>query len=322
MSALTPTSLATATALAAIIATVVMLGFALTGLRLGLARPFGWALVVGVSTVVEVLSRDEPPLLRMVALIAAALLGLKAIVVVEERARGMPALALGRYLAFTLGWLGMQPRLFASPRTGPRPEAAAIAWRGLLFLVLGLLLLVLARQTFLAHASRPLTAALALPGLSLVLHFGICNLLTAFWRFCGFDCPRLFAAPLATQSLGEFWSKRWNLAFSEMTAIAIYRPLAGRCGRAAALLAGFGVSGLLHELAISVPVRQGFGLPLLYFLAHGGLVLLERQRARLRQPVRGWPGRIWTLTWLALPLPLLFHPSFLAGVVWPLLGLH
>jgi len=34
-----------------------------------------------------------------------------------------------------------------------------------------------------------------------------------------------------------------------------------------------------------------------------------------------WFGRLWTLSWLTLPLPLLFHRPFLAGVIWPLLGI-
>src|SRR5206468_7769584 len=120
---------------------------------------------------------------------------------------------------------------------------------------------------------------------------------------------------------GEFWSRRWNLAFSEMTAIAIYQPLALRLGRGPALMAGFALSGLLHEMAISVPVRAGYGLPLLYFMIQGGLVLVERALSRNGHALDGWLGRAWAYFWLALPLPLLFHRPFLAGIVWPLIGI-
>jgi hypothetical protein len=34
-----------------------------------------------------------------------------------------------------------------------------------------------------------------------------------------------------------------------------------------------------------------------------------------------WVGRAWALAWLVLPLPILFHRPFLAGVLWPLLGI-
>ena len=85
-------------------------------------------------------------------------------------------------------------------------------------------------------------------------------------------------------------------------------------GETAGLFASFLASGVLHELAISVPVGAGFGLPTLYFLLHGALVGLERKTPRIA-------SRAWTLFWLIAPLPLLFHPPFLRGVVWPLVGL-
>ena len=105
-----------------------------------------------------------------------------------------------------------------------------------------------------------------------------------------------------------------------MTAIAVYRPLATRFGNRPALAASFLFSGLLHELAISVPVRAGFGLPLLYFLLHGGLMIVERELTRRRSRLAGasdGSGRS-SGSW---PLPILFHPPFLTGVVWPLIGI-
>ena len=83
-------------------------------------------------------------------------------------------------------------------------------------------------------------------------------------------------------------------------------------------------SGLLHELAISVPVRAGYGLPLGYFALHGVLLMVEGRLARSGRPIDGrpWIGRAWTLAWLLVPVPILFHRPFLAGVVWPLIGIE
>jgi hypothetical protein len=106
-----------------------------------------------------------------------------------------------------------------------------------------------------------------------------------------------------------------------MTATSVYRPLASRIGRGSALAAAFAFSGLLHEMALSAPVRAGFGLPLLYFLLHGGLVGVERALARAGLPLQGWTGRLWAGFWLVAPLPLLLHPAFVSGVLWPLAGI-
>jgi len=158
-------------------------------------------------------------------------------------------------------------------------------------------------------AARELDSVwLALPGLSLMLHFGIFNLAAGAWRALGIDVDSLFRAPLYATTLSEFWGRRWNLAFSEMTAAAVYRPLGGG---ALALVAAFAFSGLLHELAISVPVRAGFGLPMAYFALHGVLVVIERKLEI--------HSRVWTAFWILAPLPILFHAPFLDGVVRPLL---
>ena len=147
-----------------------------------------------------------------------------------------------------------------------RSRAGSPGWRP------GLALVALARLAWVGTGSRLLATALLLPGLSLMVHFGVFNLLAGAWRRAGVDCRRCSARPLRSTSLGEFWGRRWNLAFSEMTALAIYQPLVRRVGRRPALAASFLGSGLLHELAISVPVRAGYGLPLAYFALHGGLM--------------------------------------------------
>jgi alginate O-acetyltransferase complex protein AlgI len=108
-----------------------------------------------------------------------------------------------------------------------------------------------------------------------------------------------------------------------MTAIAIYQPLVRFVGRGPALVVSFLSSGLLHELAISVPVRAGYGLPMAYFTLHGTLMMIEARFAKASRPIDriAWVGRAWTLTWVLVPVPILFHRPFLAGVVWPLIGI-
>ena len=315
-----PTTPLVPLAVAALVAGMLIVGYVLQRRSPKASRFLAWSLLAVGIAVVHGIALAEPAGVRMLALIASGLAGLKVLVVVEERARGMGPLSLPRWLGFAVLWLGMQPRLFEQRRRRPLTGAAALFRRGALHVVSGAFLVALARLAWTHSHSLLLVSILLLPGLSLLLHFGFCNLLAGAWRLAGVPCGALFRAPLRSQSLGEFWSRRWNLAFSEMTSIAVYRPLAKRLGRPAAIYAGFAVSGLLHEMAISLPVVAGFGLPLLYFLLHGGLVLLEGALARRGFAPRGWPGRLWTLFWLGVPLPMLFHRPFLAGVIWPLVG--
>jgi len=115
---------------------------------------------------------------------------------------------------------------------------------------------------------------------------------------------------VAARSLGEFWGRRWNLAFTAVARDRIFKPVARRWGAGWGTMATFAFSGLLHDLLISVPAGGGYGLPTLYFLLQGGLVLAER-RWRIE-------GRAWALFWLAAPVPLLFHPPFLGAIIRPL----
>jgi len=306
----------------ALLGATLALGFAVARIRpVAAARAAAWALALTAAVVAERLTASEPAGFRMLAIIGTLFYGLKAVVAVESRAAGGAALGPAAWLGFAALWPGMRPELFARRGAEPLPGAGALALRGLVRLVTGCLLVAAARALTAAGGPRLLATVLVLPGLSLILHFGIFNLVAGAWRRAGIDARPMFRAPLRATSLTEFWGRRWNLPFSEMTALGVYRPLRGRWGTAPALTAAFLVSGLLHEAAISVPVGAGYGLPLAYFALHAALMSVERRRARTGRPLStpAWRGRLWTLLWLALPLPLLFHRPFLAGVVWPLL---
>jgi hypothetical protein len=331
MNAYLPHDATTAGLVLALLAATLAAGLGITRLRSPrVGRCAAWLLVVLAVAGVERLCDQEPAGFRMLAIIGTLLFAMKAVVTVEAQADGQPRLSPGRWLAFAAAWPGMRPAPFARLGGPPLSGSGDLIRRGLLRLLLGLGLVLLARlvcvytPSWLArdHA-QGLAMLLLLPGLSLILHFGVFNLLAGLWRRAGVDARPLFRAPLLATSLTEFWGRRWNLAFTEMTAVGVYRPLAGWTGRGAATAAAFLFSGLLHELAISLPVKTGFGLPTLYFLLHGGLVLVERGLERAGWPVNRWTwvGRVWTLAWLVLPLPVLFHPAFRAEVVWPLLGL-
>jgi Membrane bound O-acyl transferase family len=330
MSAYLPLDPARVRLAGAVLLATLLAGLALSRLHPGLvARTVAWMLVVLATAGVERLCAGEPPGVRMLAVSGALFLGMKAVVSVEAQSAGGKPLEPWRWLAFAVAWPGMRSSLFTTAGMPPLPGAGLLMRGGLRQFLMGWPLAFTAWLVWQEGREMlgPLTACilatvLFLVGLSLMLHFGAFNVLAGLWRLAGVDCRPLFRAPLLARSLTEFWGRRWNLAFAEMTALAIYRPLSARLGRGTAMAGAFLCSGLLHELAISVPVLAGFGLPLSYFALQGVLVLAERRLERTRWAMSrwGWLARVWTLGWLVLPLPALFHPWFLHGVVWPLIG--
>ena len=195
---------------------------------------------------------------------------------------GFKAIAAGRCvprpsLAYLL-WPGMDAAAFVKRRPS---DGTPIARRAMLsaaaFLLGGLVLLGIAFP-WATEAGHPLAAGwMGMMGLVACLHFGSFALLGMFWNRVGFPVTPLMNAPWRADSLANFWGDRWNRAFSLVARIAVFRPLVRRLGVPAGTLAGFLLSGVAHELVISLPARAGWGWPTLYFLVQGIGVLVERQ---------------------------------------------
>jgi hypothetical protein len=157
-------------------------------------------------------------------------------------------------------------------------------------------------------------------GVVFLLHFGTFHMLSLLWRKFGIDALPVMCNPLRSVSLAEFWGKRWNTAFHELAFRFAYRPLRRLTTPALASLLVFLLSGIIHELVISLPAGGDYGLPTTYFLIQGIGVGLERtatgRRLGLGRGIRGW---IFTVLVAAAPAGLLFHPLFLRNVILPML---
>jgi alginate O-acetyltransferase complex protein AlgI len=243
------------------------------------------------------------PALRLLLVFLGGIYLLK---VVAMATRRRPGDATGT-AAFLFVWPGVIPDVFRRPRQAQSIEPARFfaAWaRMALGTVSVILLAVCAPQI----PDRLLGLA-GVAALLLTVHLGFCDLLPWLLRWAGFAVPLLFDRPWAATSLAEFWSRRWNLAFVEMNQRLLLRKVYRRFGRRGARLALFVLSGLLHELALSLPAGAGWGLPLGYFLLHGALVAVE-DRLRIA-------NRAWTWFWLIAPSPWLFHEPFRRALIVP-----
>lgn len=161
---------------------------------------------------------------------------------------------------------------------------------------------------------------LGMIGCVFVLHFGLMHLLSCLWRALGIDAKPLMNWPIAATSLADFWSRRWNTAFRDLTYHYVFVPLRSVVSPAWALAIGFLASGIVHDLVISLPARGGWGGPTIYFVIQGLGLLAERSRiGRSLGLARGWRGWLFAMAVLVAPAYWLFHPPFIREVVLPFL---
>ena len=222
-----------------------------------------------------------------------------------------------RSFAYLFAWPGMEAETFLdSTIVPPRPRAsqwvtaacetglgAAVFWA-------------------VAHRVPPempwLRGWLGMLGIILMLHFGSFHLLALFWQRVGVQAKPLMDAPLRATSLAEFWGRRWNIGFRQFAHDLVFQPLHRPLGPRTAAFLVFVLSGIIHDLVISVPARAGYGFPTGYFVLQGVGAQFERSeigsRVGLRHGFRGW---LFTALVAGAPAYLLFHPWFVTRVILP-----
>jgi alginate O-acetyltransferase complex protein AlgI len=208
--------------------------------------------------------------------------------------------------AFMLAWPGMNPGVWVDPKGKNEKN---LPWHaGMASMTAGAFLIWGAARCW----THPLVAGwTGMIGMVLMLHFGLFRVLAGFWQRNGVPVHPLMDAPLRAVTVAEFWGRRWNRAFRDLSQSLLGRPLARRWGAGVALWGVFLVSGLAHEVVISVPAGAGYGLPTAYFALQAGAIVTEK-RLKLR-------GHLWTIAVIALPALFLFHPPFVERVILPFL---
>ena len=222
-----------------------------------------------------------------------------------------------RSLAYLLAWPGMEAEAFLDPNKTVQPPQLLTCFWAVLETGLGVLLLWVVARTL--PSSQPMLRGwTGMVGLILLLHFGSFQLVALLWQSLGICAMPIMSSPLRSRSLSEFWGKRWNLGFRQLSHDLIFSPLHGSLGVGATGFLVFIVSGIIRDLVISVPARGSYGLPTLYFALQGLGVAVERssfgKQLGLRRGIRGW---LFMAVVTLAPIMLLFHRAFVLRVVIP-----
>ncbi|XP_019170438.1 PREDICTED: acyl-CoA--sterol O-acyltransferase 1-like [Ipomoea nil] len=128
----------------------------------------------------------------------------------------------------------------------------------------------------------------------------------------GMEVEAPFDEPYLATSLQDFWGRRWNLMVTGILRPAVYAPVKSASGRvlpvewaaaAAAVMATFLVSGVMHELIFyNVGRVRPSGEVLGFFLLHGACLGVE---IGVKKWLKG-SGRFWVPGFVSGPLALCF----------------
>jgi alginate O-acetyltransferase complex protein AlgI len=279
-------------------------------------RPAAWLPLLLLPLGVGLLINRLPPWIFMWLLAGSVFTGCKWLVLQDAVRRGKNA-PMRRKAAFMLGWPGMDAEAFL--RVGVPVNAAPREWSFAFGKAIfgALLYWEVARLA----GGGLLSAWIGMIGIIFILHFGSFHILALAWQSAGVPAEPLMNNPAAAVSVSEFWSRRWNVAFNQIAERFVFRPLSRRWGIIPASTCAFAVSGLIHDIVISVPALGGYGLPTIYFLFQAVGVCFERSDLGSRMGLRcGFKGRLFAIAVTASPAVLLFHPPFARQIILPMMS--
>ncbi len=239
---------------------------------------------------------------------------LKALAWVDRPALTAP---LWKHAAFLLGWPGMNAGAFLFSPPGDVKAPKPGEWITALGRTAAGVALVVFAGSRATHSPGLLTGWIGMVGLIMALHFGLFHVLSCGWRCLGLGATPIMNRPLMSTGVSEFWSRRWNLAFRDLTSRFLIRPLRRPLGATGAFFAAFAISGLIHDAVISLPAGGGYGWPTAYFL--GQAVAMQLERSGLGRRIGLGTGRVFAWCVIAGPAPILFHRPFVERVILPFL---
>ena len=274
----------------------------------------GWPPLISVPVIVAlVVSQNWPPWAFMWALAGSTYLGCKWLIWRRTR---VDSVRWWKHAGYLIAWPGLDAVAFLTQSSTAPPTSREWGSAGLkMSMGLGLFF---AGPAFASTHNPSLVGWIGMVGAVLTLHFGLFHLLSCAWRLVGVNARPLMDHPLRSESLTEFWGRRWNTAFRDLTHRFLFRPLTPWLGARGAIFGGFLFSGLVHDVVISLPARGGYGGPTLFFASQALAMLFERSASGRRLGLgRGAAGRIFTAAVLLIPLCFLFHPPFVERIMVP-----
>jgi len=232
--------------------------------------------------------------------------------------RRSPWQSLWKEVAYLFAWPGMDADAFLTPGRIPVSTPSVAEWSFAASKMLVGIGLIVTSINSVGWTSAEVSGWMGMLGIVFVLHFGLFHVLSCVWRRCGLLAKPIMNFPIASSSLSEFWGRRWNLAFRDLTHRYLFKPLIRNVSASIALMLAFVVSGLVHDIVISIPSSGGYGGPTIYFLGQVLGILIEKSAVGSTLSLdRGIIGRTFTFLWLIVPLPLLFHRPFVVDVIIP-----
>jgi Membrane bound O-acyl transferase family len=208
----------------------------------------------------------------------------------------------GARLAFFFSWFGTKTI---------QPRARSLDFKSLLHFIIAAVVFALALAVL--RTASPAGPSLLLRWLACgIAAFAFAETITASHDFItallGLDAPALMRSPALSASVSEFWTRRWNVALSQLGFRPLFFAPVARHGPVLALFAAFAASAIAHTLVCFMalgrwPISLAFGA---FFLVQPLLILAERALNVRRWPIL--PARIWTLTALAVTSPLFVEP--------------